>query len=91
MVEFLALIDICTDIYVMLSSDLHGMYSHCIYGTSSSYWPTGSGVSEYTGLPLLEVQVEGNTHQVQERQKDTLDHDGHTHQVSCHIWGNECC
>ena len=45
-------IDVCIDIYVMMSSDLYGTCSHCIYGTRPRYWPTGSDVSDYTGLTL---------------------------------------
>ena len=28
-------IDVCTDIYVMMSSDLYGTYKHCLYGALS--------------------------------------------------------
>ena len=29
------LVDVCTDIYVMMSSDLYGTCRHCLYGTCS--------------------------------------------------------
>ena len=29
-----SLVDVCTDIYVMMNSNLYGTCSHCIYGTN---------------------------------------------------------
>ena len=50
-----------------------------------------NGSRSYRGI----IEEQSGTRQVKASDvkdylEEALDHDGHTYQIGCHIWGNEC-